>query len=238
MNRSLIFNGDRACSPRMADICTDPEPPDIWQHPRTYLNSGAFVGRVSALRRLLRDPVSDIMPGGDQAFYHRQSRDDPTAIAVDTDCVLLCTVARDLASEGLRQLPNGTLVLHSGAKPGLVHFPGGGHWPRWKGGLPNSVIQDAFKTRYPKQFEVLFDRVEISVDLRGAHGHHGRLDQQRSLQIIRSGMCFLCKILQSDNAECRYVTWDNEMCQELRLLGRPLQPSTLNPKPQTLNPRP
>ena len=57
LNRSLIFNGDRDCFPRMEDICTDPPPADIWQHPREYLNSGAFIGRASALRHLLRDPV-------------------------------------------------------------------------------------------------------------------------------------------------------------------------------------
>ena len=57
LNRSLIFNGDRDCFPRMEDICTDPPPADIWHHPREYLNSGAFIGRASALRHLLRDPV-------------------------------------------------------------------------------------------------------------------------------------------------------------------------------------
>lgn len=48
--------------------------------------------------------VSDVMPGGDQAFYQRKFMSHPHAMSVDTDCQLLCTVARNLDAEGLRLL--------------------------------------------------------------------------------------------------------------------------------------
>ncbi|CAK9045364.1 unnamed protein product [Durusdinium trenchii] len=174
LNVSLIFNGDRDCAPRLPDVCTDPRPVDVWLHPRVYLNSGAFIGRTFAMKSiLLQDPVSDVMPGGDQAFYQRKFMSHPHAMSVDTDCQLLCTVARNLDAEGLRQLSNGTVVFSSAATsvsiPSILHFPGGGHWPMWQQGLPSSVIQEVFRKRFPEQFKVLYDHIEVSADLRGVH---------------------------------------------------------------------
>ena len=59
-NRSIIFTGDRNCFPRLKDVCTEPPISDLekWNHPRAFLNSGAFIGRVSLLKSLLfPDPV-------------------------------------------------------------------------------------------------------------------------------------------------------------------------------------
>ena len=217
-NRSLIFNGDRDCFPRLPDVCTEPRPANIWLHPREYLNSGAFIGRTSAMKSvLLQDPVSDVMPGSDQAFYQRKLKTNPQAMTVDTNCELLCTVANSLEVEGLSQLPNGTVVLSSGIKPCILHFPGGGHWPTWQHGLPQSLIQDVFRKRFPQEFEVLYDRVEVSADLRGAHHFTSKIRQGMFFQFLRVVTCLRCKVLLQSDRECSFVQWDNEMCQELRM---------------------
>ena len=90
----------------------------------------------------------DVMASGDQAYFQRKLAQHPGAIAVDVHCQLLCTVARDLEHEGLAQLADGRVVVPPGApggkgmtKPSVLHFPGGGHWPIWRRGMPASVMQ-------------------------------------------------------------------------------------------------
>eukprot|EP00913_Durusdinium_trenchii_P009383 g8818.t2 len=85
------------------------------------------------------------------------------------------------------------------------------------GGLPSSVIQEVFRKRFPEQFKVLYDHIEVSADLRGVHHFRKRLQQESFLQALRAISCFRCKVLLHTDDECNFVQWDNEMCQELRM---------------------
>merc|ERR1719356_2372502 len=68
--RSIFFNAEEHCAPDFQDICTAsyPKAPDPrWR----YLNSGMLIGRGAALKEMLRDPVDDVIPFGDQTWYQR-----------------------------------------------------------------------------------------------------------------------------------------------------------------------
>lgn len=145
---------------------------------------------------------------------------------MDVHCELLCTVARDLEHEGLVQLADGRVVVPSVGgkgvtKPSVLHFPGGGHWPIWRKGMPASVMQEVFKQGFPEQFGRLFDHVGATVELRGAHQAKLRLSLATPLMsLVRARMCLTCQV--SPNGQCRMyevdvVSWDSEVCSELRL---------------------
>jgi len=105
-NRSLFFNCEKVCFPNFDDICTADYPAS--PHPQwRYLNSGAFIGRGAALKQMLKDPVDDVMPGSDQAFYQRYFRYFPERVGVDHECKLLCDAGhwRVLGHRVARQPP-------------------------------------------------------------------------------------------------------------------------------------
>ncbi|CAE8644082.1 unnamed protein product, partial [Polarella glacialis] len=84
--RSIFFNAEQYCFPPGFEK-EYPETPHRWR----YLNSGIIIGRVSALREMLPDPVDDIIPGSDQAWYHRYYAAHHDKVGLDTNCAVICT---------------------------------------------------------------------------------------------------------------------------------------------------
>ena len=81
--------------------------------------------------------------------------------------------------------------------------------------------QEVFKAAFPEQFARLFDHVSATVELRGAHQAKLRLSLATPLMsLVRARMCVACQLWPS--GQCRMyetdvVSWDSEVCQELRM---------------------
>jgi hypothetical protein len=73
LGHAIVFGAELSCYEGLG--CTAsrfPPSPTKWK----YLNSGAFIGTAKALRVLLKDRVSDIMPHSDQGWYLDQFLDN------------------------------------------------------------------------------------------------------------------------------------------------------------------
>lgn len=206
-NRSLFFNAEKDCFPPFKDICTDAYPQA--QHARwRYLNSGVIVGRGRDFKLMLHDPVSNIMPGSDQAFYQRYFRDFPGRAELDRTCVLACATLGVGEEFGI-QLRNDRLVnTWTGKLPSVVHFVSDAHWPRWIDGRPTTEIQKIFQVAHPDKSAFLFDKVSFGYRVGGTHKTHLTLRGSMLVSwhwLMQSILCMQCRIFMSRDRECRYV---------------------------------
>jgi len=219
--RSIVFNAEGYCYPEFDDICNKnyPEAPfPQWKH----LNSGLFIGRVSAMREMLKDPVDDIMAGGDQTFYQRYFLRHPDQVVLDTRCEVVCAASSISPSYGVtlsgRRLRNNVTKT----EPSVVHFQAHAHWPRWSDGRPTTDLGEVFRSVYPSDSERLFDRVEYTA--RASPSHVATITfrdvaRERYFALMRVVLCIQCQIFGSGDRECEYVPGLHcDMCHEFRIL--------------------
>lgn len=158
---SIIFSAEENCFPASFCVSDYPASTTRWR----YLNSGAMVGRVSALRKLLQDEVPAVFPDGDQAWFQLQLmkyvRHEPDSmgvkIMVDTRCRLLCVVLDFGEGTGATFDGDKRITVETGEKPAIVHFPGRAHWPDWIGGRWSSKLHEVFRAIEPEKSHDLLD---------------------------------------------------------------------------------
>eukprot|EP00747_Dinoflagellata_sp_TGD_P207512 gnl/TRDRNA2_/TRDRNA2_81077_c0_seq1.p1 gnl/TRDRNA2_/TRDRNA2_81077_c0~~gnl/TRDRNA2_/TRDRNA2_81077_c0_seq1.p1 ORF type:complete len:378 (+),score=62.68 gnl/TRDRNA2_/TRDRNA2_81077_c0_seq1:70-1203(+) len=170
--KHIVFTSERHCFP--TEVCGDPsvnypEADTSWR----YLNSGVFMGRVGALRLVLKTNSMPELEGitlyedHDQAWYQRYflKYDE---ITLDTECELFCsTVGVDPKEHGIA-VHNGRFInVETGQQPAVVHFPGPGHWPRPKGNHMTLWLHEAFKKAFPKLADRFWGRSRAIVLLGG-----------------------------------------------------------------------
>lgn len=216
--KSLFFNAEKDCFPDFEDICAEGYPPS--PHRRwAYLNSGVFVGRGHALKQMLRDPVADVMPGGDQAFYQRYFRRFPERVGLDTECELACATQGIGGDYGVEWQGRRLLNTVTSQTPALVHFVSDSHWAVWRGGRPTSDLQDGFSTLFPVEAKRLFEVVEVVSRVGSTHRQnvlelHGA-GLERYLGFMHMTLCLRCS-LGAREREC--VTAVEDGCPSFRLL--------------------
>ncbi|CAE8584303.1 unnamed protein product [Polarella glacialis] len=199
--RSIFFNAEQYCFPPGFEK-EYPETPHRWR----YLNSGIIIGRVSALREMLPDPVDDIIPGSDQAWYHRYYAAHHDKVGLDTNCAVICTANGANGPEDGVELHGRRLFnVDTGTYPSVLHLPGPGHWPAFKNGVLSTRIVEIFGELYPAEYRKLFDVYEFSLRLGGVlNNKHGlRSDQKRAYQkLMRFINCWKCRFLGSSDSLC------------------------------------
>jgi len=221
-NRSLFFNAEKVCFPPFDDICTEDYPESEFPQWR-YLNSGAFIGRGAALKRMLKDPVDDIMPGSDQAFYQRYFRYFPERVGLDTHCQLLCATQGVGDSWGIVLQGSRMENRVTGSVPGVVHFVSNAHWAQWREGRPTTDLNDVFHSLHPAAADRLFGVVELVMRVGGSHRSKVFSLKAGSVEayhkVMRAVLCIQCRLLGSADRECDFVpSLACDMCAELRFL--------------------
>mmetsp|Transcript_108973 Transcript_108973/g.303036 ORF Transcript_108973/g.303036 Transcript_108973/m.303036 type:complete len:334 (-) Transcript_108973:180-1181(-) len=206
LRRSIIFNSEMVCFPNLTDICADyPESP---HHRWRYLNSGLFIGRVGALKEMFRDPVDNIMPGGDQAWFQRYFKKHQDTVAVDVHCKLLCATTGIGVDWGIALRGDRLENLVTANTPAAVHFAGPAHWPIWRGGAPTTEIGEVFQQLYPEESARLFGHVEVFMRIGGAYRNSLlSLSGARKASYVRFMRAVLCAQCCSGSGqrECKYV---------------------------------
>eukprot|EP00811_Abedinium_folium_P036468 NODE_9174_length_1442_cov_3.341445.p1 GENE.NODE_9174_length_1442_cov_3.341445~~NODE_9174_length_1442_cov_3.341445.p1 ORF type:complete len:312 (-),score=77.67 NODE_9174_length_1442_cov_3.341445:158-1093(-) len=219
-NRSLIFVADLNCYPPKDDhgrpICNEgyPKSPSKWR----YLNSGLIAGRGHAVRQMLRDPVPDVIKGGDQAWFQRYFLEHQDVVGLDVECLLFqCAflVGRVAAAMGAGGGEDQDLELEGGrilnrvlnTTPALVHFNGPSHWPRWtKDWLPTTYLHEVFKELYPEVEREVFPSLDLRVEDGSVHYFKMSGDiispNGGGARILRGLMCLSCRTLRLPLSEC------------------------------------
>mmetsp|Transcript_62087 Transcript_62087/g.201289 ORF Transcript_62087/g.201289 Transcript_62087/m.201289 type:complete len:343 (+) Transcript_62087:1-1029(+) len=221
-NRSLFFNCEKVCFPNFDDICTADYPAS--PHPQwRYLNSGAFIGRGAALKQMLKDPVDDVMPGSDQAFYQRYFRYFPERVGVDHECKLLCATQGIGESWGIELHGSRLENRITGTVPSVVHFVSNAHWAQWKDGVPTTDLNDVFQLLHPVAGERLFGVVDVGIRVGGSH--HSKILSLRSVSreayhsLMHAVLCIQCRVFGSTDRECSYApSFGCDMCTEVRIV--------------------
>lgn len=211
--RSLFFNCEKACYPGFDDICTDDYPQT--PHPQwRYLNSGVIMGRGHAMKQMLRDPVDNIMPGSDQAYYHRYFKHFQDRAALDSTCQVACATQGLGGNFGVEFADGRITNTITGSVPPIVHFVSDAHWAIWQDGWPTTVLQEVFRELYPTKAARLYNVVELSIAINGAHQQKlvswrgsGR---EAYVRLMRTVVCLKCSLGSTDR-ECLYV---DGMCSE------------------------
>eukprot|EP00933_Yihiella_yeosuensis_P006732 TRINITY_DN11149_c0_g1_i3.p1 TRINITY_DN11149_c0_g1~~TRINITY_DN11149_c0_g1_i3.p1 ORF type:complete len:299 (+),score=29.65 TRINITY_DN11149_c0_g1_i3:267-1163(+) len=212
-NSSIIFNAEPYCYPSVDGLCDDSKYPASPTFNR-FLNSGLFVGRARALRELLRDPVPDSIPGGDQEWYQRRFRDQYTLkefrqgpkIELDRHCELVCVVVSvdpKFSEHFILTADKRMQKAVTGVRPPLVHFPGVGHWPKWVGeeGQPSNTNMDLFQAVYPSAAKSLLENWKIELHLGSTHTIPV-YDGPGFWSLMRLVLCIQCNLLGSKVNEC------------------------------------
>jgi hypothetical protein len=207
-NRSLFFNAEAACFPPFDDICT-PNYPQSPHEQWRYLNSGMIIGRVSAMRHMLQEPVDNIIKGSDQAFYQRHFLRYPDEVGLDYSCSLLCATQVIGHKHGIVIQDRQAVNLLTGENIALVHFVSMGHWTIWKSGSPTTIIGDVFGDLYPEEYERLFGSVNFFLQVGSAHWVvlaelRGRA-HDAYCAIARMVLCCKCRLFLSGDRECTYA---------------------------------
>mmetsp|Transcript_67345 Transcript_67345/g.161470 ORF Transcript_67345/g.161470 Transcript_67345/m.161470 type:complete len:442 (-) Transcript_67345:88-1413(-) len=162
---SIFFNAEERCFP---DDCCRPEggyppSPTRWR----YLNSGVFIGRVWALRRMLKSYVG--YTPHDQEWYQRFFLGARDLVGLDTECLLLCAVDGALPSDANGSPGARLLNLETNTVPAVLHFKGLGHWPymaRWGRTTPTHA---AFRWLFPAAASHFFGSQYIEVVMGDSH---------------------------------------------------------------------
>jgi len=204
--RSLLFNAEKACFP--AAVC---EGYPMAPFPRwRYLNSGAIIGRAWAFRRMLPEPVSDVIKHSDQAWYQRYFRNHTDLVALDTRCKLLFAVMGVGGSEDGVEFQDGRLLnTMSGNRPLVVHFVSYGHWPAWReDGVPTSTLHEVFRKLHPDVADRLLERMRIDVAIFSTHSERLLALRGKNLEtflaFMRAVLCFECRVLGTGQHECQH----------------------------------
>ncbi|CAE8621520.1 unnamed protein product [Polarella glacialis] len=163
---------------------------------RRFLNSGIILGRVSALREMLSQPVPNIMPGSDQAWYQAYGRKYPDKVLLDTSCELLCALNGAPEKNGM-QLSSGRMVLsETGASPLVLHCVGRGR--------PSSELHEIFSALYPVQAGRLLDPWTADIVL-GPVQTVRLYSGQGFWTSMLTVLCIQCGLLGSGHHVCRDV---------------------------------
>lgn len=206
-NRSLVFNAEQYCYPRISGVCDEqsyPPAPYRWR----FLNSGVIVGRGFALKSMLRDPVADVIRGSDQFWYQDYFRSHQSTILLDTTCVLMCAVtgADERSGVGWTTAENRSRIMipDSGSRPSLVHFVSLAHWPTWKkvadGWEATSGLHEAFRQLHPQPARDLLDTWRAEVHLGTTHTMG--FVSEKFWTIMRVALCVECNVLGTGQHEC------------------------------------
>lgn len=208
-NRSLVFNAEAYCYPRIDGVC-DPESYPTAPYRWRFLNSGLIVGRGFALKSMLLDPVADVIRGSDQFWYQNYFRSHRSSILLDTTCVLLCAVtgADERSGVGWQAAGNSSRIMipDSGSTPSLVHFVSFGHWPSWQkaahGLEATSGLHDAFRLLHPQPARDLLDTWGLEIHL--GTTHTAGFEMEKRWALMRVVLCTQCHLLHSGQHECEY----------------------------------
>lgn len=215
--RSLVFNAEEWCFPKIDGICdedTYPASPYRWR----YLNAGLIAGRGHALKAMLRDPVPDIIRGSDQAWYQHYFKNNSDSVVLDTSCFFLCALSH-LTEEGGAEF-NGShiLVTETGSVPRLVHAVSLAHWPTWMGDEPTTELYEVFRRLFPAEASRLLHGWHLDLYVGASHIisiYHGTA----WLSSMRLVTCLECRLLGSRNHECEnFPSLLHRRCLELTLL--------------------
>lgn len=213
-NRSLVFNAEQYCFPRdvsggegVCDPDKYPPAPFRWRH----LNSGVFAGRGHAVKKMLKDPVPNVIKGSDQKWYQKYFLSHQEEIQLDYQCLLMCAISGDSKSEGVAIQDDRVFIPETGNFPALVHCVSVAHWNSWRGGKATHALHELFSRFYPSAAARLLDGWRIEADLGTTH----------TMQIyqgdawwgaMRSVLCIQCGFLGSPHQECKFFPnrFDNQ----------------------------
>jgi len=217
--KHIFFNAEAYCFPEFEDTCGGDYP----QSPHTmwrYLNSGAIIGRVGAFRHILKDPVDNIIPGSDQAWYQRYFRQHPEEVGLDYECVLLCSTQGMGGHFGM-EIEDGRLHnVVTKTVPAVVHFVSSAHWAKWIHGRPTTVLQQVFEELHPEKATRLFGSIDISMNIGGSHSSGFRLEGSRMEtyhSVMHTVLCLTCRFWDDSDRECEYASsLTSDMCTEVR----------------------
>eukprot|EP00929_Paragymnodinium_shiwhaense_P008325 TRINITY_DN112274_c0_g1_i1.p1 TRINITY_DN112274_c0_g1~~TRINITY_DN112274_c0_g1_i1.p1 ORF type:complete len:424 (+),score=12.93 TRINITY_DN112274_c0_g1_i1:140-1411(+) len=203
-NRSLVFNAEEYCFPKNQSggegVCDNyPPAPHRWRH----LNSGIIAGRGHAVKRMLKDPVPNVIRGSDQKWYQQYFRSNPGDIQLDYECYLMCGVTGDSESEGVRITDQRILIPETDNTPPLVHCVGVGHWTNWRQGKATHALHEIFKRFYPDQAARLLDSWTIEAVLGTTHTMQ-LYKGEGYWTPMRKVLCLQCGWLGSQHTECKF----------------------------------
>jgi len=200
-NRSIFFNAEIVCYPPTA-VCEEPYPkaPHRWR----YLNSGLFVARGWALRKLLPEGEPEPQKKGDQEWYQKQFHARPDLVALDYECQLVCPIWGFLPEHGAEMWEDNRIhIPDTNSMPPLVHFVSWAHWTAWTGMEASTTLQEVFHKLYQKESEYVLEGWWIGAYIGVTH----------DIQVYRGSgfwrtmvcwLCFACNVLGSSQGECRY----------------------------------
>lgn len=214
-NKSLFFNAEEYCFPK--PLCQESEYPESTTRWR-YLNSGLMIGRVGALRQLLKEEVPATIVDGDQTWYQeRFIRDrDSLGMTLDTRCEVICAlVGADESFGAVIRSDKRITVLETGTKPAVVHFNGVAHWPEWKNGRGTNRLHQVFQELYPEQSERLLDTWHLQLDPGPTFD-----------SVLYHGEGFWTALAIEKCMECRFWSLGNECQYFPSLLARTCWPFT------------
>jgi len=199
--RSLLFNAEEYCFPRLGDVCDEASYPSSrfrWR----YLNSGLIMGRGHALKSLLAHPVPNIIKGSDQMWYQERFRAGDSGILLDTSCSLFCAVTKT----NWELTPDKRLrVLDTDTQPSIVHFVSVAHWPIWRNGQATSALHQVFREVFPDECSRLLDYWTLEM-VEGPTHQTVFYQGPGWWRLMRSYICIQCRVTPyaSRQAECEY----------------------------------
>ncbi len=118
----IVFSTERNCYPQ-----THLKP--YFQKARTsfkYLNAGGFIGYAGALKAMLEEVISEILPGmhSDQALYQTYYVNHSDLIYLDTSCEIFCSLF-DVDLKELKVKKGEVRLKETNTYPSIFHGNGG-----------------------------------------------------------------------------------------------------------------
>lgn len=213
--RSLVFNAEEQCIPPVSAICQLP-PGDVLDAPgfagRRYLNAGLMAGRGWAMKRMLAEPVPNIMAQREQVWYQNYYLANPGEITLDVNCTLLCVEGTPTST--LTWLSAERRLAAGDVRPSVVHFPGHGHYSAFNAqGVMSSRIIEAFREAHPREASNLLSLDSWHVELRA--GRLAIVDYKGAgpWSALRAVHCVTC------SSQRLLRNHEHFVCQELRAGG-------------------
>eukprot|EP00933_Yihiella_yeosuensis_P040274 TRINITY_DN3455_c0_g1_i2.p1 TRINITY_DN3455_c0_g1~~TRINITY_DN3455_c0_g1_i2.p1 ORF type:complete len:422 (-),score=54.62 TRINITY_DN3455_c0_g1_i2:68-1276(-) len=217
--RSIFFNAEDLCFPAFSEICNDKYPESPHKQWR-YLNSGVLIGRGRSLKVMLKDSVPDVIPGSDQAWYHRYFLSHPDLVGRDLTCKVVCSTQSLGKGQDLEFKDGRIQNTVTGEKPAALHFVGAGHWRIWKDGRPTTLIQDVFMSLYPSVGDRFFGSIDVVMQIGTTHTNKllslRGSSKEAYFALMRTILCFQC-LFGGTSDDCRYVNgFFCDTCSEFR----------------------
>ena len=141
LRAGIVFNGEQECTPDPA-LEDSTWPRHLLSHPLPFLNSGAFIGNVISIRRMLQEVVLDVQDnfGGhmestdDQRLFTRWWLKNPGLASVDSNGLIFISLHEkdeaiadsSLALAVLEGQPGVVWSARTGTAPLLIHGNGNG----------------------------------------------------------------------------------------------------------------